>query len=68
MVQQNDLYRQWIRLVSVYTTCNLTKRADILHAISGMASIQAQITGDTYRAGLWVKDLEKKLTQVCTHI
>jgi hypothetical protein len=43
----------WIRLVEDYSSRKLTKSSDRLPAISGIARIIVQYTGDSYYAGLW---------------
>ncbi|KAF9872072.1 heterokaryon incompatibility protein [Colletotrichum karsti] len=56
-----DPYVRWHRLVSEYTCLNLTVTTDMLPAFSGLAHEMAEITGDTYLAGLWKNNLEQDL-------
>ncbi|TGJ87136.1 hypothetical protein E0Z10_g1598 [Xylaria hypoxylon] len=48
-----NLYHEWKAIVSVYTGCKLTKESDRLVALSGIAKMFREISGDTYIAGLW---------------
>jgi hypothetical protein len=57
-----DLCHSWWRqIVTMYSGCELTYASDRLPAISGIASIIAQITGDKYIAGMWEDDLPRSL-------
>ncbi|KAM5343900.1 hypothetical protein ACJ41O_012437 [Fusarium nematophilum] len=47
---------RWMRLVEQYSTRNLTVASDKLPALSGLAHLTAERTGDTYFAGLWKSD------------
>ena len=50
-------YSFWETAVNTYSTGALTFRTDRLPAISAVASIIAEATGDRYLAGLWRNDL-----------
>ncbi|CVL02602.1 related to tol protein [Fusarium mangiferae] len=52
---------EWNRLVQLYTGRNLTKKADRILAISGLAQIFSPMRGGEYAAGLWLKDLPETL-------
>jgi Heterokaryon incompatibility protein (HET) len=56
-----DPYLFWSRIVGAYSRCGLTKPADKLAALSGLASQLQQVTKDDYYAGLWSKDLAGQL-------
>jgi hypothetical protein len=51
----------WNWIVERYSPCKLTKPKDKLIAISGLARIIQQHTGDQYVAGMWREDLELQL-------
>jgi hypothetical protein len=51
----------WMRLVERYTKRSLTKQADILPAVSGIAQAIARNTSDEYLAGLWKSYLPRCL-------
>jgi hypothetical protein len=48
---------EWLKLVEVFCTRKLTMEYDKLVAISGLANIVAQKSGDEYYAGLWKSNL-----------
>ena len=50
-------YSFWIDAVENYSTRELSFKTDRLPAISAVASVIAEATGDDYLAGLWRKDL-----------
>ncbi|KAE9370261.1 HET-domain-containing protein, partial [Stipitochalara longipes BDJ] len=52
-----SIYNRWYTLVEGYTARDLTFETDRLPAIAGIARKIQVITGDTYMAGLWGKDL-----------
>ncbi|KAK2771759.1 heterokaryon incompatibility protein [Colletotrichum kahawae] len=56
-----DPYERWHRVVGEYTCLNLTKTSDMLPALSGLAREMAEITKDTFLAGLWANNLEQDL-------
>ncbi|CAI0644521.1 unnamed protein product [Colletotrichum noveboracense] len=56
-----DPYERWHRVVGEYTCLNLTKTSDMLPALSGLAREMAEITKDTFLAGLWRNNLEQDL-------
>jgi hypothetical protein len=52
----------WLRLVTVYSALKLTKRNDVLPALSGMVRDYSRFTVDgRYVAGLWSNDLPRSL-------
>lgn len=46
----------WLSLVEDYSQRNLTRPEDKLPALSGLARVIAQATGDQYYAGLWARE------------
>ncbi|KAI9773272.1 MAG: hypothetical protein M1839_002184 [Geoglossum umbratile] len=56
-----ELYNAWYDLVTLYGKCKLTNETDIFPAISGLATVIANATGDRYVAGLWQHDLHRGL-------
>lgn len=52
-----SIYNRWYDLVEGYSARELTFESDRLPAISGIARKIHEISGDTYMAGLWKKDL-----------
>lgn len=54
---ESDLYPQWYTLVAEFTDRLLTVRTDVLPALSGLAAEFSRLTGDTYCAGLWKRDI-----------
>lgn len=55
----------WMTLVEEYTTRNLTKRFDILPAMSGIAESWDNQSQDQYLAGLWMSHLPLGLLWTC---
>jgi hypothetical protein len=51
----------WSRLVQIYSSCSLSKEADKLVAISGIARDFYQKSEDEYLAGLWTSSLIRDL-------
>jgi len=49
----DDLLELWSRVVEEYTRCSLTRPSDKLVAISGLAQLFQEETGDQYLAGMW---------------
>ncbi|KAL7619910.1 hypothetical protein AAE478_010457 [Parahypoxylon ruwenzoriense] len=47
----------WWRVLRFYTARNLTHEQDKLPALSGLAQVYQEATGDTYLAGLWKASL-----------
>ncbi|KUJ13387.1 HET-domain-containing protein [Mollisia scopiformis] len=47
------VYKFWASLVEFYSRCSLTFKTDKLIALSGIAKIIQNATGETYFAGLW---------------
>ena len=52
---------RWLDIVFQYTGRRLTNDTDVLPALSGLAMEFQRLTGDTYLAGLWQKDLVRGL-------
>jgi hypothetical protein len=52
-VSSQCIQDEWLKLVEVFCTRKLTMDYDKLVAISGLASIVAEKSGDCYYAGLW---------------
>jgi hypothetical protein len=50
-------YDRWLQLVQTYSQLELTYKTDRLPALSGIASLVASKTKDTYIAGLWKQDI-----------
>ncbi|PVH80460.1 HET-domain-containing protein [Cadophora sp. DSE1049] len=50
-------YRIWRNVIYLSTNRQLTKQTDKLPALAGMANIIHDLTGDTFLAGFWQKDL-----------
>lgn len=48
-----SLLSLWLRIVSRYSDCVLTRPSDNLVALSGLARLFQEVTGDEYLAGLW---------------
>lgn len=55
------LRNAWFDLVTLYGKCGLTIKSDIFPAISGIARLIANATGDTYYAGIWASDIHRGL-------
>jgi len=51
----------WANLVHSYTSCSLTNPGDKLVALSGVAKLLQEVSGDEYLAGLWRKHLPSQL-------
>jgi hypothetical protein len=51
----------WHRFVEFYSECSFTRDTDRLIAISGLAHIFEEITGDIYMIGLWKSNLAQSL-------
>jgi hypothetical protein len=58
------LYDHWIHLVNAYSRCSLTYPDDRLIAMSGIAEMFKENTGDEYLAGLWKSRLTEGLNWV----
>ncbi|RDW63573.1 hypothetical protein BP6252_11118 [Coleophoma cylindrospora] len=54
-------YEMWHKTVQEYSKRRLTKHGDRLPALSGLAELVQEITGDSYCAGLWKNDLIRGL-------
>jgi Heterokaryon incompatibility protein (HET) len=54
---RRDVYSYWYEVVHDYSERQLTKQIDKLPALSGLASVFADVLKDTYLAGLWKKDI-----------
>ncbi|KAE8448134.1 hypothetical protein EG329_009738 [Mollisiaceae sp. DMI_Dod_QoI] len=51
----------WLQIVQIYSAANLTFGKDKLPALSGIASLGHNETGDQYLAGLWRRQVEEQL-------
>lgn len=51
--EEENPYKHWTRAVARFSDCALTKHADKLVAMSGIAKTLAPILGSRYVAGLW---------------
>jgi hypothetical protein len=54
---RTKIYRTWHSIIFAYVNRRLTKQTDKLPALMGMARIIHELTGDTYVAGFWRKNL-----------
>ena len=61
LVEVNQVYNSWWNILEDYTKRQLTVRADLLPALSGMAARFATVLKDTFCAGLWRNDLQNGL-------
>ncbi|KGQ05873.1 hypothetical protein BBAD15_g8854 [Beauveria bassiana D1-5] len=48
-----DLLEAWDGILSRYTSASLTRRSDLLPALSGIATHLQKLTGAAYLAGIW---------------
>jgi hypothetical protein len=53
-----SIYKRWKQIIEVYSRTSLTKPADKLIALSGVAKMMSAQAGGTYLAGLWTEYLE----------
>lgn len=60
-----ELCSTWYSILEQYSKRNLTVTSDKFPALSGVAAQFAQLTGDTYVAGLWERDLKAGLLWRC---
>jgi hypothetical protein len=59
---RETILREWLRLVTVYSTLKLSKRSDVLPALSGLARHFSDLTPlGVYAAGIWSCDLARSL-------
>lgn len=58
---KSEAEQWWIRTIQYYTARKLTNYQDKLPALSGLAQIYHQVTGDVYLAGLWKASLPHSL-------
>ncbi|OBT80157.1 hypothetical protein VF21_00677 [Pseudogymnoascus sp. 05NY08] len=62
LVRRNrKLQKHWLDIVRLYSAANLTFGKDKLPALSGIARLGHNETGDLYLAGLWRDKLEEQL-------
>ena len=47
------IFNKWNEIIQAYSSCGLTRSSDKLVALSGLARLFQDITGDEYLAGLW---------------
>jgi hypothetical protein len=59
--RKDACFRIWANVVGEYSQTSLTNPTDKLIAISGIAKLFADITGQTYVAGMWRESLEHAL-------
>jgi hypothetical protein len=52
-----DAHERWLSIVEEYSAKMITHPTDRLPALSGIAQIMQERTGDEYIAGLWRRDL-----------
>jgi hypothetical protein len=53
--------QQWCRIITRYTSNDLTYLADKLRAVSAIAEVYKQSTGQSHLAGLWTGVLPQEL-------
>lgn len=58
---RDNMYDLWYHVIGIYGSLSLTKSADKLPAIAGIARQVQLRTGDTYLSGLWKSDIERGL-------
>jgi hypothetical protein len=63
---RTKIYRTWHSIIFAYVNRRLTKQTDKLPALMGMARIIHELTGDTYVAGFWGKNL--LVSPIWTHM
>ena len=57
-----DIYKDWNRLITLYSRCDLTRPSDKLIALSGLAQkFESVLDGARYHAGLWENTLPRSL-------
>lgn len=59
--ERYQLSARWDKIVEQYCSGALTYSKDKLVAISGIAKVAAEETGDQYLAGLWKRNIESQL-------
>jgi hypothetical protein len=57
-----SFHDQWISIVEKYSTMSLTKRSDVLPALSGVCKFLDPDQQDKYLAGIWKSDLIRSLS------
>ena len=50
---QDEVHDGWLRVITQYSECNLSREEDVLIAISGVAQEWQNALNDDYLAGLW---------------
>lgn len=63
-VGQHQFYTErvlWRKMISIYTTCDLSNQSDRLIAMAGIAKAFQKVTLSTYLAGLWQHSLHTDL-------
>jgi hypothetical protein len=59
---RDTVLREWLRLVTVYSTLKLSKRSDVLPALSGLARHFSELKPlGVYADGIWSCDLTRSL-------
>jgi hypothetical protein len=61
ITSEQDLFIEWPKLVSQYSSKGLTCEKDRLLAISGLATLMKRHTSSSYVAGMWTEDMEYSL-------
>jgi hypothetical protein len=59
--REGEFHWLWPQIVGLYSGANLTFAKDKLPALSGIAKLGHQKTGDQYLAGLWRAQIEEQL-------
>lgn len=60
-LRKGSIYSNWIPIVHLYTSADLTYRTDKLVALSGIARAAQEESNDQYLAGLWRQNIEHQL-------
>jgi hypothetical protein len=60
-----DIFSYWREIIKTYSDCKLSKRADKLPALSGLAHAFSTILHDTYIVGIWRNDIHNGLSWMC---
>ncbi|KAK0622755.1 heterokaryon incompatibility protein-domain-containing protein [Immersiella caudata] len=60
------IFQHWYQLLYEYCIRSLTYFDDSLPALSAIAKYYRRVTGDTYLAGIWQKDIHRGLVWSCS--
>ncbi|KAF2655383.1 HET-domain-containing protein [Lophiostoma macrostomum CBS 122681] len=66
IAMSTELHTAWHDIVRLYSQAKLTKVSDKFVALDGLVKLFAQLSGDTYIAGLWLSTLWEDLLW-CTY-